>query len=204
MLFGFQMDTLDGIGFLVIRNRIDYLEVLFMVGDQNTKQLLTALNLNQDDVTKVTMEVMKKLSKNQNANLSEITDIVSKELHQLTQVTHTTQAAPFPMAQTIAKKASVHYFRWKFAFQHCSHKGIEEMKKFLDNKRVDYEDFFIEIANIFTITSTAGVHLRLIPNFGPETLTNSCKVYGINQPTTIGVVESLFCTLPQFQPAYNP
>jgi len=81
------------------------------------------------------------------------------------------------MSQTIAKKASVHYFCWKFAFQHCSPKGIKEIEKFLPDKKIDEEDFFfIEIANIFTITSTAGVHLRFIPNFGPETLTNSCKV----------------------------
>lgn len=206
MLFWFQMDTLDAIGLLVIRNRVDYLEVLFMVGDQNMQQLLAALNLNQVDVTRVTTEVMKKLSKNQNASLKEITDIVSRELHQLAQVTHTSgsQAGTFPMSQTIAKKASVHYYRWKYAFQYSSHTGITEIKNFLDARNINHEDFFIEIANLFTITSTVGVHIHLIPNFTPKILAHSLEVYGINQPTTTGVVESLFCTLPQFQPTKKP
>lgn len=206
MLFWFQMDTFDAIGLLVIRNRVDYLEVLFMVGDQNMQQLLPALNLNQADVTRVTMEVMKKLSKNQNPSLKEITDIVANELHQMAQATHTmgTQAGTPAMSQTIAKKSSVHYYRWKYAFQHGSHAGIQEIKNFLDSKSINYEDFFIEIANLFTITSTVGVHINLIPNFTPKILAHSLEVYGINQPTTTGVVESLFCTLPQFQPTKKP
>lgn len=189
---------MDKVSVLVLRNRIDYLEMLFQVDEKNTQELLNDLKLNIMDVTNITTTIMEKMQALKYPSFQQLSTLISQELLKGMQSTHTaaTQSSGAPMSQSISKKASVHYFRWKWAFQKEPHTGVGKMKAFLLKNKISDEDFFIEVASLFTVTSTIGVHLQFIPNVGIESIKRSLKMYSLNQPTTVLVVESLFCTIP--------
>lgn len=172
-----------------------------MIQDKSLQELLADLRISSADLDQITTSVMKKIQtrsgQSKQLGLSELANAVAQEILRQTQKTSSAQTANNPsMSKTISVKASVHYYRWKFAFQFPPHTGINVIKKYLDYHHIDHEDFFIEIASLFIVTSTAGVHLRLVPNFGVERIKRSLNTYSLDQPITVRTVEALYYSLP--------
>lgn len=64
------------------------------------------------------------------------------------------------------------------------------MKDFIQQSEIDEDTMCIEIAHLYVALSTLGVHLRVMPNIGLESVLRSLKLYSLNEKPTVITVKS--------------
>ena len=81
---------------------------------------------------------MKKIQAINNPSFQQLSTMISQEILKGTQSTRAaaTQATGGGMSQSISRKASVHYFRWKYAFKNEPHSVGGKIKRFSDSEEL--------------------------------------------------------------------
>jgi hypothetical protein len=192
------MTLADGVGLLMLRNRIDNLETKFMIGKLQAKELKKALGLNEQDIQIIVQGIMTKVEQTDLAS-GAVNQVVANEIlkfyHSNIVAGSQAQMNDPHLSDDVYIKASIHYLRWKYAFKFPRHPTVKKMKEFIEQSEIDEDTMCIEIAHLYVALSTLGVHLKVMPNVGLGSILRSLKLYSLNEKPTIIAVKSLYCDI---------
>lgn len=171
-----------------------------MIGDKSVDELLPLLQLNETEIQRIATLTLSKIQGNK--SISELLLLIADVLYKKADkkagqvVQSATAEAESPLSYSIAKKKmSAHYFRWKYAYKYSKHTGMDKIREYVKEHFKLEDDFFKEVAHLFTVCLNLGVHTLAIPYIGINSIKLSLKLYSLNEETVISTVEALYCTL---------